>query len=289
MNCPHCAEPLAERGVFCKACAGQARCMKCRELLEPAAIACVECGTRIGQSAEAANESALQTASPVTLQPNRNTLSYRDDRNSRHFEASLTDSAMHGLGDVFGELFARAGTARVVPQKGGHTLIKDLVIDDAKQLPPAAPINGEQQAVSMATSTPEPTRDKDRVLKVFAVDGETLELIDNRLKATTAADYYKRLTYLFLYGHELHGRTSAPKAELVTVLKAAKVYDPNCRTWLKQKKGFIVDGEDRLKLIAGSREQAKKTLDEALDPNVSDEWNPDNRIVKTRGPRKQNA
>jgi hypothetical protein len=263
--------------------------MKCRELLEPVAIACVEFGARIGQSAEAANESALQTASPVTLQPNRNTLSYRDDRNSRHFEASLTDSAMHGLGDVFGELFARAGTARVVPQKGGHTLIKDLVIDDAKQLPPAAPINGEQQAVSMATSTPELTRDKDRVLKVFAVNGETLELIDNRLKATTAADYYKRLTYLFLYGHELHCRTSAPKAELVTVLKAAKVYDPNCRTWLKQKKGFNVDGEDRLKLIAGSREQAKKTLDEALDPNVSDEWNPDNRIVKTRGPRKQKA
>jgi hypothetical protein len=37
MNCPHCSEALSERGVFCTACAGQARCMSCREvsLLEP--------------------------------------------------------------------------------------------------------------------------------------------------------------------------------------------------------------------------------------------------------------
>jgi hypothetical protein len=168
-------------------------------------------------------------------------------------------------------------------------LVKDFVIDDAKQLPSASPTNGNPLPVSTATAAPLPTGDKGRILKVFAVNGETLELIDNRLKATAAADYYKKLTYLFLYGHEAHGRPTAPKAELVTVLKAAKVYDSNCRTWLKQKKGFNVDGEDRLKLIAGSREQAKKTLDEALDPNVPDEWNPDSRIVKTRGPHKQKA
>jgi hypothetical protein len=289
MTCPHCAEPLVERGVFCKACAGQARCMKCRELLEPGAIACVECGTRIGQSVEAATGTASHPALTVTMQPNRNTLSYQEDRNSRRFEASLTDSAMHGLGDVFGELFARAGTTRVVQPNGAHTLSKDVIIDDAKHLPPAPPTNEDHQAVSTVTTTPQPTTDMDRILKIFAMNGDALELIDNRLKATTAADYYKRLTYLFLYAHELHGHTTAPKAELVTVLKEAKVYDPNCRTWLKQKKGFNVDGEDRLKLIAGSREQAKKTLDEALDPNVSDEWNPDNRVTKARGPRKKKA
>jgi hypothetical protein len=288
MNCPHCAEPLAERGVFCKACAGQARCMKCRELLEPGAIACVECGTRIGQPVEASTGTSSHAAASVTMQPNRNSLSYHEDRNIRHFEASLTDSAMHGLGDVFGELFARAGSARVAQPTGGRTL-KELIIEDAKQLPPAPPVNGDQQIVAPPPTNSQPTGDKERILKIFAGNGETLELIDNRLKATTAADYYKRLTYLFLYAHELHGRMTTPKTELVKILKEAKVYDPNCGTWLKQKKGFTVDAEDRLKLNVGSREQAVKILDEALDANVTDTWSPDNRTVKPRGPKTQKA
>lgn len=291
MNCPNCAEPLAERGVFCKSCAGQARCMKCRELLEPGAIACVECGTRIGQPVEAANGATAhpQQVSSITVAPNRNTLSYEEDRNSRRFEASLTDSAMHGLGDVFGELFARSGTSRVVQPNGGRTLLKDIVIDDTRQLPPAPPAEEAQEAPSTQASPTTPMTDKVRILKFLAVNGETLELIDNRLKATTAADYYRRLTYLFLYAHELHGRMTTPKTELVKILKEAKVYDPNCGTWLKQKKGFTVDAEDRLKLNVGAREQAVKVLDEALDPNVADQWNPDNRTVKPRGPKKKKA
>lgn len=290
MNCPTCAEPLAERGVFCKACAGQARCIKCRELLEPGAIACVECGTRIGQPVEAAN-GATQGHAPTTATPapNRNTLSYQEDRNSRRFEASLTDSAMHGLGDVFGELFARAGSARVTQPNGTRTLVRDLVIEDGKQLPPASAANGDQHFVTPAPPNPQAPTDKDRILKIFAVNGEALELSDNRLKATTAADYYRRLTYLFLYAHELHGRTTTPKTELVRILKEAKVFDPNCGTWLKQKKGFTVDTEDRLKLNVGAREQAVKVLDEALDSNVVDQWNPDNRTVKPRGPKKKKA
>src|SRR6476646_2773360 len=99
MNCPNCAEPLGERGFFCKACAGQARCMKCRELLEPGAAACVECGTRIGQGVDGVNGTTTQTRhDTAAVPPNRNTLTYHEDRNSRKFEASLTDSAMHGLG-----------------------------------------------------------------------------------------------------------------------------------------------------------------------------------------------
>ncbi len=292
MNCPYCAEPLAERGVFCKACAGQALCMNCREVLETGGIACVECGTKVGQPVEAAAGTAAHShqASSMAVPPNRNTLIYQEDRNSRRFEASLTDSAMHGLGDVFGELFARSGTARVAQTNGVRTLLKDVIIDDAKQLPPAPPADGVQQRSAAETNaTPKPPTDKDRILKFLAVHGETLELIDNRLKAATAAEYYRRLTYLFLYGHELHGRMTTPKTELVKILKEAKVFDPNCGTWLKQKKGFTVDAEDRLKLNVGAREQAVKVLDEALDPNVADQWNPDNRTVKPRGPKKKKA
>lgn len=288
MNCPNCAEPLAERGVFCKACANQARCVKCRELLEPGAIACVECGTRIGQPVDGANGTTTQThtMASATPAPNRNTLSYHEDRNSRRLEASLTDSAIHGLGGVFEELFAQR-VGRVVQAAGARTLVKDVVIDETKQLPPAPPTGRQHQTVSETSAAQNPLTDKERILRIFNVNGETLELTDNRLKATTAADYYRRLTYLFLYAHELHGRSSTARSELVTVLKEAKVYDPNCRTWLKQRKGFTVDGEDRLKLIAGSREQAIKALDEALDGNIQDGWNPDNRTAKPRGPRKK--
>lgn len=289
MNCPQCSEPLSERGVFCKACAGQARCMKCRELLEPGAVACVECGARIGEPVETAVSVAATAQVTTGIQPNRNTLSYQEDRNSRRFEASLTDSAMHGLGDVFGELFARAGSPRAVHINGHRSLTSEIVLDDTKQLPPALPPNGELQLATSAPVVSQTPTEIDRVLKIFSANGDTLELRDNRLKATTAADYYRRLTYLFLYAHELHGRSSTPRPELVKILKDAKVFDPNCGAWLKQKKGFTVDAEDRLKLNAGAREQAVKVLDEAGDASVADQWNPDNRTVKPRGPKKKKA
>jgi hypothetical protein len=130
--------------------------------------------------------------------------------------------------------------------------------------------------------------EKDRALKIFSVNGETIELVDNRLKAKSAAGYYKRLTYLFIYVQELLlDRTLAPKSELIVVLKEAKVYDANCRSWLKQKKGFTVDAEERMKLIASAREQAVKALDEALDNNLPDDWNPDTKAAKPRAAKKK--
>jgi hypothetical protein len=149
MNCPHCSEALSERGVFCKACAGQARCMSCREVLESGAAACVECGTRVGQPGGGVRESVAQDA--PALSPNRNTLSYSEDRKSRKFEASLTDSAMHGLGDVFGELFAQRGVGRVVLPAAARTLVRDTIVE-TKNLPPAqleteAPVVESKQGV----------------------------------------------------------------------------------------------------------------------------------------------
>jgi hypothetical protein len=284
MNCPHCAAPLSERGVFCKACAGQAQCMKCRELLEPDAVACVECGTRVGQPVEASHDGVTQGSQ--ALPPNRNTLSYSEDRNSRKFEASLTDSAMHGLGDVFGELFAQRGAGRVALPAGTRTLIRDVTTGETKELPASLP--EPEEIVIAAKKTPQ-SAEKEKLLNVFTISGETIELVDNRLKAKSAADYYKRLTYLFIYAQDLLlGHPLAPKNELIVVLKEAKVYDANCRFWLKQKKGFT-DSEDRMKLIAGAREQAAKALEEILDTNIVDEWNPDTKSTKPRAPRKKKA
>jgi hypothetical protein len=285
MNCPRCSEPLAERGVFCKACAGQARCMKCRELLEPRAVACVECGTRVGQPVETSHDGVI--ASTPAPPPNRNTLSYSEDRNSRKFEASLTDSAMHGLGDVFGELFAQRGVGRVALAAGTRTLIRDVVTGETRQLAAALP---EPEEIVIPAKKTAQSVEKDKLLNIFTVNAETIELADNRLKAKSAADYYKRLTYLFIYAQDLLlGHVLAPKSELVVVLKEAKVYDANCRFWLKQKKGFTVDAEDRMKLITGAREQAVKALDEILDTNLVDGWNPDTKSAKPRAAKKKAA
>lgn len=286
MTCPNCAEPLGERGYFCKACAGQARCMKCREILEAAAAACVECGTRIGQPIEGANATSQPARDIAAIPANRNTLTYHEDRNSRNFEASLTDNAMQGLGEVFGELFAQRGVGRQIPPGAARPFVKDMVLDETKYLPPSTQQESDQQ--QPAPPPPKTDPEKDRVLRIFRQEGETLELSDNRLKAKSAADYYKRLTYLFIYAQDvLLGRSSAPKAELVEVLKAAKVYDANCRFWMKQKKGFTVDSEERMKLIVGAKEQAIKALDEALDSNVPDGWNPDTRTIKPRASGKK--
>jgi hypothetical protein len=157
------------------------------------------------------------------------------------------------------------------------------------QLPPAEVEQEQGAAVGPQTdNTPKSDPAKEHLLKIFNLEGQVLELSDDRLKAKSAADYYKRLTYLFLYAQEvLLGRTSTPRSELSAVLTGAKVNNGNCRFWLGQRKGFTVDPEDRMKLVAASRELAIKVVREILDSDVPDEWHPDTRTVKVRGPRKK--
>jgi hypothetical protein len=185
---------------------------------------------------------------------------------------------MHGLGGVFAELFAHRGIGRVTthhPPNGKE----EVVIDAMHQLPEPS---GPPAAPAATTSADVPVTDKERILKLFSTNGDQLELIDNRLKAKSGRDYQRRLTYLTLYGHEVHGRTSLPRSDLTTILKSAKVMDSNARAWLAKKVGFTVDGDDRLKLIVGAREEAVTFLNEIADPNVADEWNPDTKTPRTK-------
>ena len=119
MNCPTCGDVLAERGVYCKACGSQARCLNCKSVLEPGAAACVECGTKVGEGVSSNGTTPI--GSPTTIAPNRNTLSYREDRGSRHFDASLTDHAMGGLGEVLGELFYNEVKSVPASRRGRHS------------------------------------------------------------------------------------------------------------------------------------------------------------------------
>ena len=286
MNCPKCSAALVERGLFCKACGAQARCLNCKDVLEPDAGACVECGTLVGSVPSGNGKSAPRStggAQPAGLPANRNTITWREDRNSRNFQASLTDASMQTVGGFFGELFAnRIGK----PQPGTNRLFSrehnDIKIThqlpapepETHQPPPPPPQHAE-------------TDDKVRIGKLFRENGQTLNLIDRRLKAKNAQDAIRRLTYLFLYANELHGRFSTLRTDVIAVLKEGKIWDSNASTWLKKKIGFKVDTEERMELLGEGRDDAKKYLVEALDPSIADDWTPDKKGSVKRAPRKK--
>src|SRR5438045_1446254 len=106
MNCPNCNATLSDRGYFCQSCELQARCRSCREPLEPGAMECVECGTKLGAS-NGDGKAAVKLFPPTELPAQRNILSYSEDRSTRRFEASLTDTAIQGLGEVLGDFFVQ--------------------------------------------------------------------------------------------------------------------------------------------------------------------------------------
>lgn len=276
MNCPTCAQALSERGSFCKFCGAQARCLTCREILEPDAVACVECGAKVG---------VRPNADPPSLAPavQRNTLTYREDRNSRHFEASLTDNAIQGLGSVLGDVFIQRGAIR--PQPSART---ESIVDSQIPLPLSPPTDTAHQTPQTGNAAVHDVPDNTRILRLFHADGTTLELKDNRLKANTGADFLRRLTYLFLYAHECHGRPNTPKADLIKMLDTAKILDNsgNARRWLARKQGFNQDEDENLKLTQPGREAAVEYLNQALNPELPDQWNPDK---KTKAPRKRKA
>ncbi len=289
MDCPHCSTPLSERGSFCKACGGQARCLNCKAVLEQGAAACVECGTKIGGAGTKSEPDANVTSSPLA---GRNTLTFHENKDSRSFEASLTDGAMQSLGGVFGDLFAQRGTVRIPAQMAVTTGKQAPTVEGGQlAIPPVVP---ETFGVSDTSLPPAPPASsaahtaKEDICTFFAENGEKLELIDNRLKASSQADYTRQLTYLFLYAHEAHGRMFVPERDLNNLLTVAKVMDAsgNTRSWLRKRVGIVDEGDSNVKLNAGGRDGAKKALRDALDANLPVVWSPDAIPVKAKGGKK---
>lgn len=163
------------------------------------------------------------------------------------------------------------------------SLQPEILIQQHKALPPA------DLEVSTPPSAPPETNDKIRIGKLFRENGQTLNLIDRRLKAKTGQDFTRRLTYLFLYAHELHGRYAILRTDVIAVLKEGKIWDSNASVWLNKTIGFKVDAEERLELLGEGRDDARQYLVEAIDPNIADEWSPDKKGTAKRAPRKKKA
>ena len=172
-----------------------------------------------------------------------------------------------------------------VPTQANHFAKAELAL--ASKPEEVAGAVRETSAVKKTMESSATLTDRDRVLTLFHADGESLELKDNRLKAKSQSDFCRRLTYLFLYAHELHGRLTTTYDDLRRIHQVAKVWDANTRTWLAKRVGFTVDAENRYKLNAPGREDAIKALNEALNPNVQDDWNPDKKIPRKLAPRKK--
>lgn len=243
----------------------------------------------MGQGNHAAGvKGSTHTEAPQAMPANRNTITYREDRNSRDFQASLSDNSMQSVGTVLAEVFAQRGVGRVTQHGGQHTFSKESpVIEALKSIP--APDDKEEQIPPEAHPTPAPAPELTNIARLFRATGDTLELIEHRLKAKSGMDYVRRLTYLFLFAHELHGRPWVPQAQVFAILKEGKVLDANARFWLKKKNGYRVDAEDRFQLLEAGRDDAKKALTDAIDGNVQDDWNPDKKTAQKRGPRKKKA
>lgn len=286
MTCPNCGEPLSERGSFCKFCGGQARCIHCKALLEPQAAACVECGTRIGNDS---NSSISPLRQPTTANPglpaNRNTFSFREDRNSRSFDASFTDTTTQGLGEIFGDFFSPRVGNRSSHSPSRFFAREQPAVDITKSLPPA-----QDGGYPIQEPPPNAAPQDDHfsaINEIFKPNGDALELVERRLKAKTGMEHVRRLTYLCLYAHELYKREWTPRVDVISILKEGKVWDSNASRWLSKGQGFRVDQEDRLQLIKAGRDEAKKALGEINDPKISEGFDPDKRVPHKRPPRKK--
>jgi hypothetical protein len=195
-----------------------------------------------------------------------------------------------GIGDSFGGLFLQRGAVR--PPANGRSFNRNAELIDAKGLPASTFDDGVQEDQDTSSNAQHPATlfpDQTRIGKILRIKGDSLELVDNRVKATNLSDYVRRLTYLFLYAQECHGRASTKENDVVELLKASKAWDKsgNSRRWLTKRVLIKDEGDEAIKLTEPGREEAVKILNQALDSSVEDKWNPDFNTPKPRGIRKK--
>lgn len=270
-SCPFCGGVVAERGLFCGSCAKQVRCKECRDILEANARACISCGTLIGEGGVTGG-----TSSPSLTM---NTLTVRETTRSRTVEVSFSDTAVVNLGDILGYV-GNKGIAKRPPFTHASS-----PTDISRLLPPRADglDSGEgdesdetvKQSAAQPGSTTASETDRDRLRQVFFHDGERLVLDNLHLKATAQLDAARRLVYLFLYAHELEGRQEVAREQINVVLKDVGLYEPNIVNWISTSSDLRESTESEqpmFRLRMTGREEAKKILEQVLNPNIPDEW-----------------
>lgn len=275
LQCPACTAPLPERAYFCAACAAPVRCKHCQELLEPNARACIMCGTPLGSNG------AKPSTDPTG--PVMNTFELDEDQKSRTVRLRLTDHAVANVGEALSYVFADRITTRHRPSTTSHVTLRTDPATPPLLLPPEratedATENANGAATTDATEpTAEPASDQARLRHIFEHDGDGLRLEEDDLKADSLQDYARRLTYLFLYAHELEGRKPLAYDALKRILETAKVWDANTRYAVQHKLALEIQ-DNTIRLKKAGRTSAIQALDEILNPNHSSPgWTPETR------------
>ncbi len=282
-SCFSCGNLLPQRGFHCKKCGRQFRCknVNCVELLEADEDFCVFCGMAI---------SVVEKQPTLEMPQNPQTTSQIHWRHqkSKHEEASLdaelTDVAFSYLGGTLGSLITNSlDTGKITngrpPRNGnatptnqlalpgttpeGHTEKSEDVVDTA--------FTDNTQAVAQGNT------DEAKMKRIFRMEGDNgdqLALEETRLKASGKLDYSKRLTYLFLYAHELAGHTFVSRALLNAIVEKQAANDANYRNWFAHSSDIRRE-DDQIRLVQSGREEAVKVLSEVLDASTDAGWMPD--------------
>jgi hypothetical protein len=233
------------------------------------------CGTPLGSNG------AKPSTDPTG--PVMNTFELDEDQKSRTVRLRLTDHAVANVGEALSYVFADRITTRHRPSTTSHVTLRTDPATPPLLLPPEratedATENANGAATTDATEpTAEPASDQARLRHIFEHDGDGLRLEEDDLKADSLQDYARRLTYLFLYAHELEGRKPLAYDALKRILETAKVWDANTRYAVQHKLALEIQ-DNTIRLKKAGRTSAIQALDEILNPNHSSPgWTPETR------------
>lgn len=278
-TCPSCQHPLPTSGVFfyCPNCPQQVRCKNCHEALLPGAKRCVMCGTPVDQGNT--GQSGSVAGSGAALTPAINTLKYVETNKgySREIEVSLSNEVGIAWG---GAAISGIISGNIIPGKPPTVRpgIRDLNNDNPQQLsllenePDSEKTNATTNTNTVAQLPAAKGGDAENLRRIFRHNGEQLQLMETRLKATSKMDAARRLTFLTLfYYSEVDRRDEIPRSDLNDILKRVGLYDNNTATWIGKSADLIVTGE-MVGLRLPGQELARQALADIFDPSIEGKW-----------------
>jgi hypothetical protein len=244
MNCFNCSKPVITNAFFCPSCMTQVRCKSCQTPLLKDAIGCIECGEFLVVKKLAENGALNQ-------------IDFEQKGDTKKFRATFTNEVGHTLVETF-------GTAVV----GGNLLSK-------KRLNPFTSASNSQADVRKSLQVGITYEDADyenvdlsgELAKIFKQDGESLVLINPRLKQTSKLDNAIRLSILSLFAYEQIGNNEIDRKVLTAMLKSSKLNIAAFSTWITRCDEILKNG-NKVQLSVPGRTVAAEILKELADNSI---------------------
>lgn len=233
------------------------------------------CGTPIGEGGVGQSSPAANPGGNLT--PAMNKLKFIENSRGRSLDVEVVLTNEVGI-SWGGTAIAAIVSGHIVPGKSPapRSSIRDLNTNSPQQL---SLLNYESSVQQPGTTIDAiaqlpaaPNNDADKLRHIFRHNGEQLQLMETRLKATNRLDAARRLTYLvLLYSRDVDGQEEIPRTDLNDILKRVGLYDNNTATWIGKTPDLIVERE-MVGLRWSGQEQARKVLTEVLDEKIKCKW-----------------